>query len=89
MEATILTLFLEYVNPIALDKLGWKYYVFYCVFLAFEVVVLYFLIVETRYTTLEEVVKFFDGEEIGHIIVTGKTEPFESEHNEVVNHENS
>jgi hypothetical protein len=74
------------VNPIALGKLGWKYYIFYCVFLAFEIIVLYFVIVETRYTPLEEVAKFFDGEEVGEIIVTGKTEALEAEHIEV-NHE--
>ncbi|KAH8586561.1 putative hexose transporter [Bisporella sp. PMI_857] len=55
--------FNQYVNAIALDALAWKYYLFYCVFLVFEVLIIYFFIVETRYTPLEEIAKFFDGEE--------------------------
>jgi hypothetical protein len=43
--------------------LKWKYYIFYCVFLAFEVAVIYLFLVETRYTPLEEIAKYFDGEE--------------------------
>ncbi|KAI9055217.1 hypothetical protein LZ554_000181 [Drepanopeziza brunnea f. sp. 'monogermtubi'] len=54
--------FNQYVNAIALEALAWKYYLFYCVFLVFEVAVIYFFIIETRYTPLEEIAKFFDGE---------------------------
>lgn len=72
------------MNPVALGNLGWKYYIFYCVFLAFEVIVIYFIIVETRYTPLEEVAKFFDGVEVGEIIVTGKTGALETEHIEML-----
>ncbi|THX36617.1 putative hexose transporter [Aureobasidium pullulans] len=43
--------------------LKWKYYICYCVFLAFEVIVIYLFLVETRYTPLEEIAKYFDGEE--------------------------
>jgi hypothetical protein len=52
----------QYINAIALEALKWKYYICYCVFLAFEVGVIYFFLVETRYTPLEEISKFFDGE---------------------------
>jgi hypothetical protein len=41
--------FNQYVNAIALDALAWKYYIFYCVFLAFECFIIYFFLVETRY----------------------------------------
>ena len=53
----------QYINAIALEALKWKYYICYCVFLAFEVGVIYFFLVETRYTPLEEIAKFFDGED--------------------------
>ncbi len=43
--------FNQYVNPIALNNITWRYYIFYCCFLAFELVVNWFLIVETRYVT--------------------------------------
>jgi hypothetical protein len=41
--------FNQFVNGLALDALAWKYYIFYCVFLALEVGIIYFFIVETRY----------------------------------------
>ncbi|KAK4943905.1 hypothetical protein LTR10_016621 [Elasticomyces elasticus] len=55
--------FNQYVNPIALDHLGWKYYIFYCVWLAVELAVVYFFYVETRNTPLEEIAKHFDGDD--------------------------
>ncbi|KAI1525627.1 MelB Na+ melibiose symporter [Pyrenophora tritici-repentis] len=55
--------FNQFVNGIALDALAWKYYIVYCVFLAFEIGVIYFCIVETRYTPMEEIAKFFDGDD--------------------------
>lgn len=33
-------------------------------FLGFEVIVVYFLIVETRYTPMEEIAKYFDGDAV-------------------------
>ncbi|KAL3491900.1 general substrate transporter [Aspergillus germanicus] len=54
--------FNQYVNPIALDNLGWKYYIFYCVWLGVELTVVWFFYVETRNTPLEEIAKFFDGD---------------------------
>ncbi len=53
--------FNQYINPIALDHLGWKYYIFYCVWLGFELAIVYFFYVETRNTPLEEIAKHFDG----------------------------
>lgn len=55
--------FNQYVNPIALDHLGWKYYIFYCVWLGCELAVVYFFYVETRNTPLEEIAKHFEGEQ--------------------------
>ncbi|KAK3355218.1 hypothetical protein B0H65DRAFT_395321, partial [Neurospora tetraspora] len=43
-----------YINPIALDKIGWKYYLVYCVWIAVEVLTVYFLFPETQDRTLEE-----------------------------------
>ncbi|CAN9099129.1 unnamed protein product [Alternaria alternata] len=55
--------FNQFVNGIALEALAWKYYICYCVFLAFEIGVIYFCIVETRYTPMEEIARFFDGDD--------------------------
>ena len=57
-------IFNQYVNPIALDNIAWKYYIVYCCWLAFETVFLYFFVVETRNRTLEETAALFDGEDL-------------------------
>jgi len=57
-------IFNQYVNPIALSKLYWKYYLVYVCWLAFEGVFLYFFVIETKNRTLEETAALFDGEEV-------------------------
>ncbi|KAL7937575.1 general substrate transporter [Trichoderma chlorosporum] len=53
----------QYINPVAIQSQGWKFYIFYDVFLCVIFVVVYFLWVETKNTPLEEIAKYFDGEE--------------------------
>lgn len=64
MNGTNVTIvfFNQYINPIALDAIQWKYYIFYCVWLGVELAVVWFFYVETRNTPLEEIAKYFDGE---------------------------
>lgn len=54
--------FNQYVNPIALGNIGWKYYIVYCVFLVFEIFVVWKYYLETKGIPLEEIVKKFDGD---------------------------
>ena len=54
--------FNQYINGIALDAIHWKYYIVYCCFLVVEVFVVWRYVVETRYTPMEEIAKYFDGE---------------------------
>ncbi|KAJ5681408.1 hexose transporter protein [Penicillium maclennaniae] len=54
--------FNQYVNPIALLKIGWKYYIVYCVFLVFEIFIVWKFYPETKQIPLEEIVKMFDGD---------------------------
>ncbi|KAM0555076.1 hypothetical protein ACHAPJ_006425 [Fusarium lateritium] len=53
----------QYVNPIGLDKLAWKFYFVYIVILVIEVACIWFLFVETRGPTLEEIAILFDGKD--------------------------
>ncbi|KAI0127260.1 general substrate transporter [Xylariales sp. AK1849] len=55
--------FNTYVNPIALDKIGWKYYIVYCVWILVEITTVYFLFPETYNRTLEELSFMFEGKE--------------------------
>lgn len=59
--------FNQYVNPIAMDALNWRYYIVYCVWIGFEFVYLYFTLIETKGKNgplpLEEIAALFDGDE--------------------------
>ncbi|PSN75129.1 MFS transporter [Corynespora cassiicola Philippines] len=54
--------FNTYVNPIALEEIHWRYYIVYCVWLAAELVFVYFFYIETKNTPLEEIARHFDGD---------------------------
>jgi MFS family permease len=56
-------IFNQYVNPIGLLNLEWKYYFVYIVVLVVECLVIYFFFVETRGPTLEEIALLFDGDD--------------------------
>ncbi|KAH8657899.1 general substrate transporter [Xylariales sp. PMI_506] len=57
-------IFNQYVNPIALEAIKWKYYIVYDVWLLFELIVVYFLFIETRGSSLEEISLMIDGPEM-------------------------
>lgn len=67
----------RYVNPYGFKYLNpnWKFYTIYTCWIAFELCFVYFLYVETKGPTLEEIAKIFDGDnaEVGsvHIDKTG------------------
>ncbi|KAI0943708.1 hypothetical protein AcW1_002803 [Taiwanofungus camphoratus] len=61
ISISLALIFNQYVNPIAFQKLAWKYYLVYCCWLAFEFAFLYFMLVETKNRTLEETAALFDG----------------------------
>lgn len=58
-----LSIFNAYCNPVALAEIGWKYFLVYTATLVVTGVLMYFLIVETRGYTLEEIAVLFDGED--------------------------
>ncbi|KAI8316759.1 Lactose permease [Colletotrichum sp. SAR11_59] len=51
-----------FVNPIAFDAVGWKYYLVFVVILIIGTVIIYFFYPENRGHTLEEMAVIFDGE---------------------------
>jgi len=53
---------LAFVNPIALDNIGWHYYIFYCCFDVIVLVVTWFTFPETKGYSLEEIAGVFDGQ---------------------------
>jgi len=55
--------FNQFVNPWALQRIGWIYYVVYLGWLAVELLFIWFYVVETKGRTLEETAILFDGED--------------------------
>ncbi|KAH8113763.1 hexose transporter [Phellopilus nigrolimitatus] len=63
LSVSISLVFNQYVNPIALNSLDWKYYIVYCCWIGFELLYCIRYIVETKNLTLEETSALFDGPE--------------------------
>ncbi|KAI9574364.1 general substrate transporter, partial [Boletus coccyginus] len=51
----------QFVNPIGIDVAGWRWYIVYCVWNAFQVVIIYLVFPETSGRTLEELTFLLDG----------------------------
>ncbi|KAI1783953.1 general substrate transporter [Ganoderma leucocontextum] len=58
---TLSLIFNQYINPIALNALGWKYYIVYACWLVFEIGFIWCFLIETKNRTLEETAALFDG----------------------------
>lgn len=58
----VASIFGGYVNPVGLENIGWKFYIYYCVWVAVVFLVVYFFFVETAGPTLEELTYLFEGE---------------------------
>lgn len=55
--------FSNYVNPVGLTRLTWKYYVVYICWLAIQSVVVWLFYIETKGRSLETIAVCFDGED--------------------------
>ncbi|KAJ5634259.1 hypothetical protein N7528_002101 [Penicillium herquei] len=81
-----------FVNPIAMDAIGWKYYGVYIAILALYIVITYFYFPETRRMTIEEISDIFEGSNqpqrtFKHSDVeTGKKTQAQSPHSSHVEH---
>ncbi|UQC87169.1 lactose permease [Colletotrichum lupini] len=53
----------QYVNPIGIQNIGWRFYIVYVAILAVEACVAYGWFLETKGKALEEIAVIFDGEE--------------------------
>ncbi|KAA8641780.1 putative MFS hexose transporter [Aspergillus tanneri] len=57
----VASIFGGYINPIGLANLGWRFYIYYCVWVTVVFLVVYFFFVETAGPTLEELAHLFEG----------------------------
>lgn len=52
-----------FANPVALQNIGWRYYIVFVCIIAASIVLIYFTFPETKGLSLEEVGVLFDGKE--------------------------
>ncbi|KFZ11678.1 hypothetical protein V502_07461 [Pseudogymnoascus sp. VKM F-4520 (FW-2644)] len=81
------SVFNQYVNPIGLERLHWKFYFVYIAILVLECLSIFFLFVETKGPTLEEIAQLFDGNDAnigGKISVDQKVTQMNVEHIETL-----
>ncbi|KAK5164270.1 uncharacterized protein LTR77_009964 [Saxophila tyrrhenica] len=57
-------IFSGFTNPVALDAIGWKYYIVWCCMLVSHFTIVYFVYPETKGLSLEEITQRFDGTEV-------------------------
>ncbi|KAK3632016.1 hypothetical protein LTR56_016609 [Elasticomyces elasticus] len=55
--------FTNYVNPVAMEAITWKYYLCYIIWLAFQSVVVWFYYIETKGRSLEAIAVCFEGDD--------------------------
>lgn len=70
--------FNTYVNPIALDAIGWKYYIVYCVWILVEIATVYFFFPETSGRSLEELSFMFESKEVRDKVEANTHKVFEN-----------
>jgi MFS family permease len=63
-------LFNQFINPIALDSIAWKYYILYICLLVVILGTIYLTYPETRGYSLEEIAVIFDGDDAAMIAAT-------------------
>ncbi|KAK8031244.1 hypothetical protein PG990_000978 [Apiospora arundinis] len=75
--------FNTYVNPIALDRIGWKYYIVYCVWILVEIVTVYLFFPETYGRSLEELSFMFEDKSVQNKVENSVDKQLEMEPIEV------
>ncbi|RYP25579.1 hypothetical protein DL768_011456 [Monosporascus sp. mg162] len=60
----IFTFLVVEITPVSIQNIGWRTYVYFCVFNAFFLPLIYFFYPETRNLSLEQIDKLFEGEKV-------------------------
>ncbi|KXJ93642.1 general substrate transporter [Microdochium bolleyi] len=73
----------QFANPVGMETLGWKFYIVYVAILCVILTLIYFLFVETKGYSLEEIAVIFDGEKAETSLAADKRlEAVAAEHKE-------
>lgn len=69
----------QYANPVAIENIGWKYWLFFMGMLLIFIVMVYFTYPETKGLTLEELGRLFEPEDVLNMDKVEGIEPEETE----------
>ena len=67
-------MFNSFVNPIAMEAIGWKYYLVYVSLLFVYSIIIYLFFAETRGHTLEDIADIFEGPAIASLARRSKSQ---------------
>lgn len=77
MSVRIASVINQFLNPIGMENLAWKFFLVYVVWLVIETTVVYFFFPETQGPTLEEVALVIEGDKAAVEILSSKAERVE------------
>ncbi|KAH3676508.1 hypothetical protein WICPIJ_009067, partial [Wickerhamomyces pijperi] len=73
-----------FCNSIAMDRIGWRYYIVFCCILGALVVNTYVFYPETKGYSLEEISRVFDGEDTVALVDDAESLKATAEHHDTV-----
>ncbi|KAK0385389.1 hypothetical protein NLU13_7865 [Sarocladium strictum] len=71
-----------FANPVIMEAIAWKYYIVWCVVIAFHFTVIWFFFPETKGRSLEEVAEIFDGQGTVTDVIGTKPMDIDAHHDE-------
>ncbi|KAL2850180.1 MFS transporter [Aspergillus pseudoustus] len=72
MSVRVASVFNQFVNPIGMENIGWKFFLAYVVWLAIETTTVYFFFPETQGPSLEEIALVIEGDDAAVGVVDSK-----------------
>lgn len=69
----------QYANPVAIENIGWKYWLFFMGMLLLFIAMVYFAYPETKGLTLEELGRLFETDDVLNMDKVEGIEPEETE----------
>ncbi|KAH7006836.1 general substrate transporter [Ilyonectria destructans] len=77
MSVRVASVFNQFINPIGMENIGWKFFLAYVVWLVIETTIVYFFFPETQGPSLEEMALVMEGDNAAVEVVSSKAAAIE------------
>ncbi|KAH6982523.1 general substrate transporter, partial [Ilyonectria destructans] len=77
MSVRVASVFNQFINPIGMENIGWKFFLAYVVWLVIETTIVYFFFPETQGPSLEEMALVMEGDKAAVEVVSSKAAAIE------------